>query len=84
MDTGTQKVQWIMSACIQHHHGFKHTLTLTTQTKAGAPVEVAQWMWSGIGIPHALVMDIQARVEATVTEHLVTRYGLAQSLFDVP
>jgi len=45
---------------------------------------VGAWTWSGIGVPAEILPDIEARVASVITEHLVTRYGVAERLEFAP
>ena len=73
--------QWMLWATVSHGNRFGHALTLQTVTKRSEPVEVGRWSWTGIGVPAPLIEDAEGRLCAVLTEHLVTRYGVAQGLF---
>jgi hypothetical protein len=66
---------------ISHSSSFKHKLDISVVSQHWGPTTVAEWTWTGIGVPPEMPQDIAARVSAVITEHLVTRYGVAGTLF---
>lgn len=73
--------QWMLWTTVSHGPKFGHAVTLSTVSKNREPFEVARWSWTGIGVPTGLLEDLKVRQTAVLDEHLITRYGLALSLF---
>lgn len=72
--------QWTLDVTVFHGPGFGHRLRASVLGRHGDWHTVGTWSWQGIGIPESLVPDIEARVTAVITEHLLTRYGFRQEL----
>lgn len=72
--------QWMLWVTIEHGPKFQHRIHISTVDKNNGPYRVATWTWQGVGVPPALLTDCEARVASVLDEHIVTRYGVAQSL----
>lgn len=72
--------QWTMDVVIWHDQSFGHQMTVTTQTKGRDGRLAGTWNWKGLGVPEDLVYDMEARLIGILTEHLVSRYGVAGEL----
>jgi len=73
--------QWMLWVTVSHGPRFGHAVTISVVSKDREPFEVARWSWQGIGVPPAMPGDLSARVTSVLSEHLVTRYGVAHTLF---
>lgn len=80
MDQAPAIAQWTMDITVWHGATFGHRVTCRVLGKAGGWVDVGTWYWTGLGVPGDLVDDLQARLASVITEHLVTRYGVAGQL----
>jgi hypothetical protein len=71
-----------MTVTIFHGPRFGHAVEVVTETK-GRPRENFQdsvGRWHGIGVPEEVYRGILASVDAILSDHLVARYGLQESL----
>jgi hypothetical protein len=74
------KLQWALSIGVYHDPSFGHRIELWWGSTARAPHVRSGGTWKGLGIPEAVLTELRAEIDATVTEHLVTRYGVAGEL----
>lgn len=71
---------FIMTVTVWHGSTFGHTVELDTVTVGRPSTSDVLGSWSTLGIPGAVLSGITSSVHAVLTEHLVTRYGLADEL----
>jgi len=66
-----------MTVSLWHGTQFGHTVEVETVTK-GRDIDTIDSLgsWRGIGIPEETYKGIMASVNAILSEHLVTRYGV--------
>jgi len=72
--------QWTLDVTIYHDPAFGHRIVGRVLGRTGGWSDVGSWAWKGLGVPESLLEDIQARVEAVIVEHLVSRYGVQGEL----
>lgn len=68
--------QFTLDVSVYHDPGFQREIVVQALTKRGGWIHIGSWRWTGIGVPGDLVNDLLARVDASITEHLVSRYGV--------
>lgn len=76
------KVQWTMTVTIFHGPDYGHEIELVTETR-GRPLHSTHDVigrWRGTGVPEEVVKGAHAMISAALWEHLVTRYGVRQTL----
>jgi hypothetical protein len=73
--------QWQMGVLVYHDQRFGHRIVALTQTvgRDGRAYDLGSWR--GIGVPEAVHNAALARVDSLFSEHLVSRYGIAQELW---
>ena len=76
-----QVPQWMAWVTVSHGPKFVHRVQIDVVSKGRDPFTVDGWNWSGTGVPPHLPETVSATITSVVTEHLVTRYGVAHSLF---
>lgn len=75
--------QWMEWITVEHGPSFGHRVSVVTVGKSSATHPVGSVAWKGIGMPPGLLEELEALVVSALAEHLVTRYGIAQT-FDWP
>jgi hypothetical protein len=70
------KLQWALSVGIYHDPSFGHRIELWHGRTPVAPLVRPLGRWKGLGVPESVLNDAVASVDACLTEHLVTRYGV--------
>jgi hypothetical protein len=75
-----EKAQWTLDVTVYHGPDFGHWVRASVLGRHGGWRLVGTWSWKGLGIPEPLLPDIEARIASVITEHLVTRYGVRQTL----
>lgn len=78
-----QAAQWTLDVSVFHDSEFGHRIRARVLGRTGGWVDVGSIQWKGLGVPEDLLRSLCARVEAVLTEHLVTRYGV-QGVLDAP
>jgi hypothetical protein len=74
------RAQWTLDVTVFHGPEFGHQVKAAILSNRGNWMRCGTWTWSGLGIPAEVVTDIQSRVAAIISEHLVTRYGVQGQL----
>lgn len=74
------KAQWALYVTVWHSQTFGHYITVETQTQGRHPKGHSGGSWKGLGIPEQVLSELNAMLQALVTEHLVTRYGVQGEL----
>jgi hypothetical protein len=72
--------QWRLLVSVFHGPGFGHYIEIETWSKAGQPVRTGGGTWNSMGIPESVLTELRTLVDAKITEHLVTRYGIQGEL----
>jgi hypothetical protein len=75
-----ERAQWTLDVSVFHVKGFGKRLQAATLGQRGGWHSAGTWQWTGLGVPAALLPDIQARICAVIVEHLTTRYGIQEEL----
>lgn len=74
--------QWTMVVTVFHAPSYGHAIELSTET-TGRPDRSTQdsiGSWRGVGIPSDVLNQVRALVDGVLLEHMVERYGVAQTL----
>lgn len=74
------KLQYALSVGVYHDPSFGHRMELWHGKTAIPPLVRSLGSWKGLGIPEPVLNDALTVVHATLTEHLVTRYGVLGEL----
>jgi len=69
-----------MHIVVFHSPTFGHEIEISTQKQGEAPYVEATPNWKGLGVPEAVLNSACGAVHALLSEHLVTRYGVAGEL----
>jgi hypothetical protein len=72
--------QFTLDVSIDHGPQFGHLITAQVLTRRGGWTVVGTWRWQGLGVPEPLLTDLLTRINAVLTDHLVTRYGVQGEL----
>lgn len=80
MTDNQNRLQWTL--CVQIWHGptFGHEMVASTETTGRDPSVTLLGRWKGLGCPEPVLNSARATVDALVTEHVCTRYGIAGEL----
>jgi hypothetical protein len=80
--TPQEKPQWRLGVIVYHGPRFGHRLELETQRQGFDTICSSIGQWTGIGIPDPVLSHARAIVDAAFTDHLISRYGVANQLWD--
>jgi hypothetical protein len=80
--TPESKPQWRLGVIVYHGPNFGHKLMLETQRQGFDTIETSIGSWKGLGIPDAVLNHARAILDSCFTDHLVSRYGVANQLWD--
>jgi hypothetical protein len=72
--------QWTLDVTVSHAPQFGHEIQAQVLTRAGGWTQLGVWRWTGLGIPEDMLDDFRVHLDAIVTEHLITRYGISSQL----
>lgn len=72
--------QWAMLVKVLHSSHFGHRLECETRTRGRGSHTMSLGTWRGVGVPPEVVQEAQTAVAAILSDHLVTRYGVAGAL----
>lgn len=75
-----ERLQWEMATSVYHSPMFGHRLSVDVLLRGKSWSNVHSWPWRGLGFPNELLPEIRSCLDATVTEHLLTRYGIRGEL----
>lgn len=76
-----RKQQWHLLIQISHGPSFGHEITMQQKLRghdAGPRERIGSW--TGLGVPETVLNQATAIIQAVITEHVVTRYGVAGEL----
>lgn len=77
MDKNWERLQWVLSVGVFHGASFGHRIDAWTDLGARGAVNLGSWEWKGIGIPEPKLQALRTKVDACLSDHFVTRYGVA-------
>lgn len=80
MDNDGRKPQWAMHVIVWHGPSFGHSITIETQTQGRPPFEHPAGTWKDLGVPEPVLTAARCALDAIFTQHLTTRYGIANEL----
>lgn len=75
------RLQWTLTVQIYHGPSFGHSIEMLTHTNGrdGETID-SLGSWRGVGVPEDVLKQARALVDAALTQHLLTRYGIAGQL----
>lgn len=76
----TQQWQWAMLVKVLHGPAFGHRLEVEVQKRGLSSITFSGGSWNGLGIPADVLYGFRAQLDAIVSDHLITRYGLREEL----
>jgi hypothetical protein len=77
---GWSKPQWCCYITVFHGPEFGHRISFMTQTQGREPERIDSLDWTGLGMPSDMIKTCQAIASSIVSDHLVWRYGVQDSL----
>lgn len=80
MKADQAKCQWAMTVVVLHSPRLGHEVRVLTQSQGRDPVSRSGGSWKGLGLPEPVLSTLRAFVDSTLTEHLMTRYGIQGEL----
>src|SRR5262249_28016541 len=78
--TVNRRAQWAMHVVIYHESTCGHVIEVETQRQGQEPYLSPSANWKGLGIPEPVLNSIRTAMDALLTEHLVSRYGVQGEL----
>lgn len=76
----TQQWQWALLFKVLHGPKFGHRIEIEVQKRGLTGVTFSGGTWTGLGIPAEVLEKVRAQLDAIVSDHLITRYGLREEL----
>lgn len=80
MDHGPEKWQWAMLVKVLHGPKFGHRVEIQLRSKARETLTLEGGSWTGLGVPGDVLQSLRSQLDAIVSDHLVTRYGIRDEL----
>lgn len=77
---GIERWQWAMLVKVLHGPKFGHRIEIQLRSKARETLTLDGGTWTGLGVPDDVLVCIRAQLDAILTDHLVTRYGIREEL----
>lgn len=72
--------QWQLVVTVFHSANFGHSISISTKSRGREWKYYPGGTWKGLGVPEPVINALLASVQARLTEHLTTRYGVAGEL----
>jgi hypothetical protein len=75
-----ETAQWYLSLTVFHGPAFGHRIEITTMSRGRDALAHSGGTWKGLGVPESVLNALRGQVDALITEHLLTRYGIQGEL----